>query len=308
MPTRNQHPAQLTVMHMDPATAAVLPAGATAFRTDLAYTSLWLNGGNAQSSWFMDGEVLRAALDARVGLGHGLQFDMQLAAAHSSGGFLDSFIIDYHDTFSLPDQNRSAGAKDDFLIEARRGANTVWSVQESSAELLDVPLQLTWQATPSGDRQLGLALRGGIELPIGDQDHGYGNGQVDVSFGALLDYQIHGIGLYGHAQHTFAGTPRPARRSNFSFADVTSVGLGAELPLTESLHVLVQAEWESSTLRRLGPKVAARNQVNLWVGGRYQASEHWSVEVGLGEDLVGLASPDFTAWLGFLWQPGKGAQ
>ena len=80
MPTRNQHPAQLTVMHMDPANATVLPAGATAFRTDLAYTSLWLSGNNAQSSWFMDGEVLRAALDARVGLGHGLQFGMQLAA------------------------------------------------------------------------------------------------------------------------------------------------------------------------------------------------------------------------------------
>jgi len=305
LPVRNQHPAQLTVMHLDPANTTVLPAGQTAWRTDLAYTSLWLNGSNPQSSWFMDGEVLRAALDARVGLGHGLQFGMQLAGAHSSGGFLDSFIIDYHDAFGLPDQSRSTHVRDDFRIAAKQGDNTVWSVEPSSAELLDVPIHLTWQVRQPGDQKFGLAIRGGVELPTGDQNRGYGNGQLDVALGALLDYHTQGVGFSAHAQHTFAGTPRPARAAGFSFEDVTSIGIGVELPLSKSLNAMIQAEWETSTLRSLGPQVASREQIMLWVGGRYQASVDWSIEVGFGEDLVGLVSPDFTAWLAVLWRPGS---
>jgi hypothetical protein len=305
LPVRNQHPAQLAVMHLDPADATVLAAGKTAWRTDLAYTSLWLNGSNNQGSWFMDGEWLRAALDARVGLGHGLQLGVQLAAAHTSGGFLDDFIIDYHDVFGFPDQDRSARARDGFEIEAARGGNSVWSVDESSAELLDVPIHLTWQLQESGERQVGLALRGGLELPVGDQERGYGNGQVDFAIGALLDYQAYGMGFTGHVQHTFAGTPRPARTANFGFQDVSSIGFGVELPLTENLNALVQAEWETSTLRDLGPRATAREQMLLWVGGRYQASRDWSVEIGFGEDLIGRVSPDFTAWFGLRWQPGS---
>tara|TARA_R110002072_G_scaffold100429_3_gene221195 strand:+ start:99005 stop:100006 length:1002 start_codon:yes stop_codon:yes gene_type:complete len=303
LPVRNQHPAQLTVMHLDPADTAVLPAKQTAWRTDLAYTSLFLNGSNAQGSWFMDGEVLRAALDARIGLGHGLELGMQLAGSHASGGFLDDFIIDYHDAFGFPDQDRSTSVNERFLVDATQGGNSVWTVRESSAELLDVPIHLTWQILEPGERQFGLALRGGVELPTGDQNNGYGNGQLDVALGAVFDYHSHGIGWSGHVQHTFAGTPRPSRAAGFSFADVTSIGLGVELPLTKHLHAIVQAEWETSTLRNLGPQVAARDQALLWVGGRYRTSPGWSVEVGFGEDLVGLASPDFTAWLAFIWKP-----
>ncbi|MGK0303733.1 MAG: hypothetical protein ACI89X_004632 [Planctomycetota bacterium] len=303
LPVRNQHPAQLTVMHLDPADTTVLPEGHTAWRTDLAYTSLFLNGSNAQGSWFMDGEILRAALDARVGLGHGLQLGIQIAGAHASGGFLDDFIIDYHDTFGLPDQDRSTGQKEQFLVEAQQNGTSVWTVDKSAAELLDVPIHLTWQVIEPGDRKLGLALRGGFELPTGDQNHGYGNGQVDVALGAVFDYQSHGIGWNGHIQHSFAGTPRPSRVAGFSFEDVTSAALGVELPLATDLHAMVQVEWETSTLRGLGPQVAARDQALLWVGGRYQSSPEWSVEVGFGEDLVGLASPDFTAWLAFAWKP-----
>ena len=301
---RNQHPAQLLVMHLDPAGTDVLPAGETAWRADLAYTSLFLNGSNPQGSWFMDGELLRAALDARVGLGDGLQLGLQLPFAHTSGGFLDDFIIDYHDAFGFPDQNRSTSPKDEFLVRANRSGTTVWSAEQSGAELLDVPVHLTWQVRPAADGQLGLALRGGFEIPTGDQDAGYGNGQVDFAVGGVAEYRRGGIGYTLQASHTFAGTPRQSRDLGFSFEDVTSIGVGVELPLSRDLHAIVQAEWETSTLRELGPRVASRQQALLWVGGRWRPTPQWAVEVGFGEDLIGLVSPDFTAWLSFRWTPG----
>ena len=47
---------------------------------------------------------------------------------------------------------------------------------------------------------------------------------------------------------------------------MTSAAFSIEVPLDPSLHLLVQTEWESSTLRDLGPKVAEHEQMLLWIG------------------------------------------
>ncbi|MGC6488173.1 MAG: DUF3187 family protein, partial [Planctomycetota bacterium] len=95
-----------------------------------------------------------------------------------------------------------------------------------------------------------------------------------------------------------------SRAVGFRFRDVTSAGLGFELPLREDLHLLVQAEWETSTLRDVGAPLASRDQALLGVGGRRKPSPRWSIEAGFAEDLVAKASPDFTAWIGMEWRFG----
>ncbi len=304
MPVRNQHPAQLTVLHLPPASAAVLPAGAAAARLDSAYSSLFLDGvGSGGRSWRMDGEYLRTALAARLGLGADLELGVELPFAHASGGFLDHFFIDFHDTLGFPDQGRKATPVDQFGIEAQRDGTTIWQVERHGLELLDVPLALTWQVSDPG-RGLGVALRGGIELPTGNDARGYGNGQPDVGLGILLEHHALGCGWYGHVQHTIAGTPAQARAADFHFADVTSAGLAAEVPLADGATALLQVEWETSTLRELRIPVASRQQLLLWGGLRFDAGGGWDLELGFGEDLLGLVSPDFTAWLSLAWSPG----
>jgi Protein of unknown function (DUF3187) len=304
LPVRNQHPAQLTVLHQAPASARVLAAGRAAARVDAAYTSLFLRGSRGGDSFTMDGEYLRVANRLRAGLGAGLELGLELPVAHASGGFLDSFLIDYHEWFGFPDQNRSTTPRDRFEVRAIDNGNTVFELDRHGVELLDVPLQLTWQLLAATADRPGLAVRGAVELPTGDDERGYGNGQVDYGIGLLAEHRTGAVAWYGHLQHTFAGTPGPARRLGFDFADVTSMGLASELPLTADLAALVQVEWETSTLRALDLAVATREHLLLWVGGRWQAGADWSVEVGFGEDLQSLVSPDFTAWLGVVWLPG----
>ena len=306
LPVRNQHPAQLTVLHMNPASADVLAPGAASTRADFAYTSLFLIGDGANNSrWVMDGETLRSAATLRLGLGKGLEFGTQVAAIHTTGGFLDSFVIGYHDLFGLPDQNRDVNPRDAFTVDASRNGQTVWSLDRAGIAFADLPLQLTYQLREPGRERLGVAVRGGVELPTGDASRGFGNGQLDASLGVLFDYRALGMGFYGHASHTFAGTPSQARAAGLDFAGVTSAGLAIELPLQPDLHAFTQIEWETSTLRHLGPKVTERQQVLLWVGGRYAVTPAFGVELGFAEDLVALASPDFTAWLGFELRPGR---
>ena len=148
----------------------------------------------------------------------------------------------------------------------------------------------------------GLALRGAIELPVGDDAAGYGSGEVDYSFGLLVEQRWREVAFYGHAQHTLAGTPSRTAAAGLSFEDVTSVGLTAELPLLENFAALVQAEYETSTLRGIPIPEASDDQLLLWVGGRWRLSTG-AIEIGFGEDLQGYVSPDFTAWLGFTTGP-----
>lgn len=305
LPVRNQHPAQLTVLHMPPAATAVLPRGEVAARADLAYTSLFLGGAAAGNSFRMDGEYLRAATTLRLGLGSQTELSLELPVAHTSGGFLDSFVIGYHDWFGLPDQNRDEAPRGDYGIEARRGGEVVWGVEESDLELLDVPIGFAWNVQEARTG-LGVTLRAAVELPTGDADRGYGNGELDYAAGLLLETQLGGVGCYGHLQHSLAGTPGATGRAGLDFADVTSMGFAAELPVLDSLQVLAQVEYETSTLRNLPVLETEREQFLLWIGARWRAGERWGLEVGFGEDLIGFVSPDFTAWIGFTSLPAAG--
>src|SRR5688500_4126943 len=103
LPVRNQHPAQLTVLHLPPASTNTLAADAWAARADIAYSSLFLSGSapgaGPRKSFRMDGEYLRISPQLRTGLGGGVEVSFEVPFAHTTGGFLDDFLIDYHDAF-----------------------------------------------------------------------------------------------------------------------------------------------------------------------------------------------------------------
>lgn len=306
LPTRNQHPAQLLVQTMTPRRAAVQEPGEATLRADAAYSNMFLSGSQNGDSFQMDGEYLRAALSAEVGLGSGFEIGLELPVAHTSGGFLDDFVIAYHELFGFPDQGRDDSPKDRFRVQATDDGQQVWGMQSEALELLDVPLTLVWSPTARGPEPgFGIALRAGLELPTGNDERGYGSGQVDSTLGIVLEQRTERAAFYGHLQHTWTGTPTAAREAGFTFRDVTAAGLGVELPWSASFAILAQVAFETSTLRDLQPREAERDQLLLWLGGRWQFQPAWSLEFGFGEDLIGHVSPDFTAWVGATWLPGR---
>ncbi|MCA8973150.1 MAG: DUF3187 family protein, partial [Planctomycetes bacterium] len=198
---------------------------------------------------------------------------------------------------------RDTVARDQLDVDASENGTSVFAVEPGGLELMDLPLTLTWNLTAPRSG-LGLALRGGVELPTGDESRGYGNGGLDGSIGVLLEHDLEAARCYGHLQHTFAGSRRPRPGTTFEFADVSSAALGIEVALTDNLCGFVQAEYETSTLRPLDIPNVAREQMLIWVGGRYRVLDGSAIEFALGEDLKGHVSPDFTAWLSFatgLW-------
>jgi len=303
MEVRNQHPAQLTVLHMPPARATVQDAGEAAVRWDNSYSSLFLSGQGAGNTFAMDGEILRTSISGHVGLGAGLQLDLELPIGHTTGGFLDQFVIGWHDLFGFPEQGRGAAPKGRFQVVARRQGADALVVDERTG-WLDVPVGLTWGALqPGEDQPWGLALRGAVELPVGDEDAGFGNGEFDFALGGVGEWRGERLGVHAFLQHTWAGTPRRARAAGLSYADVTSGGVGLEAALGADTSALLQTEWETSTLRDLGFDRVDDPQWLLWVGLRQRLWKSLFGEVALGEDLSEFVAPDFSVFVGLAWLP-----
>lgn len=305
LPVRNQHPAQLTVMHLQPAPAQPLREGAAVVRGDVAYSSLFLGGtGNGNGNRFvMDGELLRSELQFRLGLGGAFELGTTLPLAHAAGGFLDSFLIGYHEFFGFPSQGRDTTPKNQYEVAADFQGNRVYELESKPVQLADVPIELTFGVVAPEPMRPGLALRLGVELPTGDDDAGLGNGELDTAVGLASSWPLPFGTLHGWVQHTFAGNPDRAEAAGFEFADVTSAGSALELPLLADLSGLVQVEWETATLRDLEFDRAAGDQMLLWLGGRLRVDRDLFVELTFGEDLLRSVSPDFTIWIAMAWLP-----
>ncbi len=295
LPTRNQHPVQLTVLHLDPVPARTHPAGEVTVRLDGAYSSLWLAGSGIGGRFSMDGENLRAALDARVGLGAGLELEVEIPVGYASGGSLDGFVTGWHDFWGLPDQGRSAFPRDAFAVSASRGNTSVYELEPDELQVMDLPLALRQEVLRSGPGTI--ALRAGIELPTGDDDAGFGNGEVDVALGAIADLRWDDFGVFVHAHHTFAGTPSRANAAAVDYRDVTALGAGVDYRLFAGLTLHLQAQWESSALRELGFDRIADPHLLLWSGLRAGLGPETWLELAIGEDLLPYISPDFSLWL-----------
>lgn len=304
MRVRSQHPAQLTVMTL-PAQDVGLARGEIRARWTNAYSSLFLGGSGNGNSFAMDGEYLRTALGARWGITDRLELDLELPFASTTGGFLDEFVVDWHDFFGFPNHGRDTATKDEFVVRAQRQGVTAFEVEESGFELLDVPISMAWTVLERSDANpIGVAARIGVDLPTGDQGRGYGNGGVDVAVGLVADYRFDGGAITAHLGHTFAHTPSRSKDAGLDFADVTSVGVGCEVAVFDDWNALVQVDLESSTLRDLGFARVADDQFSLWAGVRHRLAARTMVEFGIGEDLSEFIAPDFTMWFALLHRFG----
>lgn len=308
MPVRNQHPTQLTVMRLEPSAATVLPAGEVSGRASMAYTSLFLGGSTSTSAFAMDGEILRTNFGMRAGVGAGVDFGIDLPVLHTSGGFLDSFLIDYHELFGFPDQGRNDVPNNRFEVFAEKDGQRVYELREAALEFGDVPLTGAWTIVPvrrqaDGSGSPGIAARFGIELPTGDEDAGFGNGEVDYAAGLCATWPLPIGALHAEVQRTFAGTPRMARDAGFSFSDVAAGSMTFEAQASAGLGLLAQCSWESAALSNLDLDRASRDAVLLWLGARWRLDGDLFLEVGFGEDLAENIAPDFTAWLSMAWLP-----
>lgn len=135
--------------------------------------------------FYLDGEHTRGAFAARRGVGHGLQVEVVIPVIHFGGGFLDSTIEGFHETFSLGQAGRLGVPRDRFTAYVRAGDREVFLDRSPGAALGDAVLGARYDLRRGHlDPHVELALEGLVKLPTGDVDRLAGSGSPD--FGVQL--------------------------------------------------------------------------------------------------------------------------
>ncbi|MGE0641579.1 MAG: DUF3187 family protein [Thermoanaerobaculia bacterium] len=135
--------------------------------------------------FYLDGEHTRWAVAARRGIGHGLQVEIVVPVIRIDGGFLDSTIEGFHDTFSLGQAGRLGAPRGRFGAYVRSGDQEVYLDRSPGTALGDIVLGVRYDLRRSRPApKLELAIEGLAKLPTGDVDRLTSSGSAD--FGAQL--------------------------------------------------------------------------------------------------------------------------
>lgn len=164
--------------------AAVTGEGEWQWDATLDLTSHFQVTNGAGESIILDGETARAALQARYGLNESWTLGLELPWVHHGGGFLDSFIIDWHDFWGFPQRGRDRDERDKIDFRYVRGGNArinIDSAAEGPGDVIVSAQRRLWR-----DKDSTGLLHTQLKLPTGDPDKLTGSGAVDAGAGVEL--------------------------------------------------------------------------------------------------------------------------
>ncbi len=263
--SRDLSPFGFLRLDMRPAHAVAIEPGTWAIETELAYQNTWALSP-AVEQYLMDlepsgrrkigpGEV--KAIEDLPGENYLLDlesatFDLTLhrklsaswtvygtlSAISYNGGFLDSTIEKFHDTFGFSDFGRPAVARNQAtLVYDLKGAHVVFLDKPTDGGLLDPSLGFRYTAfafSPSWQ----VSLEGAVKLPLAGRRLLLSTGRTDFGVQASLQHLGHRQAFYiDVAAVYYAGTRDPARQES---QVVPTLVMGYELALTTHTNVNVQ--------------------------------------------------------------------
>lgn len=257
---------------------------------DNSLASSYLNARNMQNELLLDGESWRSELRLDYGLNDNLSLAAIIPFIAHDGGFLDSFIEDWHRTFGLPQGGRDSAPRNRLLYRYRENGNDRVLLDRDARGLGDLQLLTRWSSAPTGTPGMHLLLK----LPTGDPDRLLGSGAADLSLwltrSCRFTSDVGHFGLSGHLGGSYLGRGDvlPSRQRHvIGFAGVN----GGWQPYSW-LAAQLCLDWHSAIYRGTGLRELDNPALVLTGGFSLRPASDWVVELALSEDLSVGASPD----------------
>ena len=293
--TKNQSP--IVQIYGLPAAgnAILLSPGQKEFRMMLDYASNYVDDTNGGEHIILDGETARISLNGRYGLAQGVECGLEIPYVIHGGGFLDGFIINYHDFFGLPQGGRDQAPRNRLLYLYTRDGAERMRIDSSSSGLGDISLVAGFQMYHDGkEYPSAVALRTSLKLPTGESAQLRGSGSTDLAIWltASSDHKLtagHWT-IFGDAGIMGMTNGKVIEEQQRNLVGFGSVGAGWS-PLTWiAFKVQLDAHtpfYKDSQLRELNA-----DAVQLLIGGTLSLSKQTALDIGVSEDLIVHTSPD----------------
>ena len=277
-----------------------LPSQRSAFTTDsgsfaaAVHSSLashYVEDANSVESLNMDGETLRFAFEARLGIAENWDIQVEIPWLDHSGGNLDNIIDNWHDFLGMSDGGRPDVDQDllDYRYQAP-GASFVF--EDDASGLGDITISLNHEFFRTPTSAISLAL--GYKFATAEEQDFLGSGSDDIfltlrfSGDHLADLPLTWHGQVGYLRAGDADILGSRQENDLWFA-----GLSLDWGVSESLSLLAQVDAHAapveSDLTALGD-----DAVMFSLGLRWQFARDWSADLNFIEDIRVETAPDIT--------------
>jgi hypothetical protein len=317
-------------LDMRPAHAVSIEPGSWAIETEIGYQNTWALSKEVED-YFVSleptgrrhiGPAEVAAIEALPGENYMLDLETALfdvtfhyklardwtayaivSAIHYQGGFLDSTIESFHDTFGFDTFGRPAVARNQAtLVYDLKGAHTVFLEKPTDGGFLDPTIGARytgWQPL----QNWRLSLEAAAKLPVGGERLLLSTGKTDFGVQASLQHPGTRHAFYVDvAAVYYAGADDPAPQES---QVIPTLVLGYEYKLTARTNLNLQAYVSTSPytdkITDLDELTGTKYQYTLGIRHRY---ESMIFTFGFTENVQNINNtPDIGLQLGFAYVP-----
>ena len=275
--------------------ASLLPQRKIDARLMVDLANNYVSDSNPRESILLDGESTRIALDVRYGIAHGFECGVMIPYIILNGGFLDTFIEGYHNTFGFPQGGRDQAPRNRLLYQYQRDGIQRLKIDSSSTGLGDISLMGGWQLYRGENKpERAVALRAALKLPTGDSDQLHGSGSTDFSLWVTASddwkLEVGHFTLFGSAgimAMTDGKVLQDQQRNWVGFG-----GLGVGWSPFRWIAFTIQTNAHTSFYRDSELREVNANSAQLTVGGTLGFSDRTALDIGVSEDIIVKTAPD----------------
>jgi len=283
--------------------ADITPLGTFRISLNQDLSSNYTVSSTTREQITLDGETYRLALAARYGIAPRWEAGIEIPYLFQGGGFLDRFVVDWHDTFRLPQGGRDS-APTGRLLYSYRNKDGIQKLlmDRSGSGIGDISLiggVSLYDARSSGSHDR-VSLKGAVKLPTGDSSYLRGSGGTDAMLqlcGSMNSYSEWGsLGVYGSIGGLAMSKGDVLRDQHNPYAGVGTFGLGWGPASWISFKVQLNGTtplYRDSSLDEL-----SRSPMLLIFGGALRFPGEYLLDIGVAEDVAVATAPDVSFHLG----------
>jgi len=287
-----------TFLVLRPRSAATAAPGALELRVNSAYSSIFEVGNGPTGSVDFDGEIWRTGVALRTGIDARTDLEIEVPIVYANSGFLDVFIEAWHAALGLPDSGRETRPKFDYDMRLVVDGLDVYSLTGDRVGLGDVPIVLTRRIVEARGAKPAMFVQAAVEIPVGSEGNGFGNGALDWGLGAGLESDVGDWTFGGGLGWTDRAQPSSFDSSSLEIDDGFTARADAEWRWLQTSSLLFGLRFENAVSQSFGIEELDGHVLELDLGVAIDGGGESRWLFGFTEDLISESGPDFTAMLG----------
>jgi len=270
-------------------------------RADSAYSNLYEFAQDTTNTLDLDMEFWRVGLHFNYGICDSFEIGMEFPLVHFNGGFLDSFIQEFHKFFGLPNGGRDLVPNNRFRYSFVANGTERFGFQSANIGIGDISFHLKHQVAGEDSDWPDLSWFAEIKFPTGKRSRGFGSGTLDFGIGALLDASYKRV--HGHFNIGYFVLGGNNLIDSYMYNQMFSYTIAGEVTILPTWSVIVQLNGSTPLLQRTSLYTWNGVPLDLIVGFRGEEKNVFGNtdliwQVGFSEDVTSRGpSVDFTAFL-----------